>query len=81
MYTEAETGKTKLDFHFSYLNLQFKAFVEDGNTMALEPNVYDALVFNGGILNTTSVLVNMRSFDSSQLPIAMKSFQGTEHWR
>lgn len=68
IYTESGSGKTSLDCHFSYVNLQFEAFVQDGNVMSCEPNVFDALKYCDGIMNSSAYLLNMRSIDTSGLP-------------
>ena len=58
IYTEAQTGRGRLDTHFSYVNLIMKSFVEDGNDIVLEEHILRALSFRGGIAGTTGVLVD-----------------------
>lgn len=68
IYTESGAGKTSLDCHFLYANLQFEAYLQDGNIMGCEPNVFQALKYNDGILHSSAYLLNMRNIDSSGLP-------------
>eukprot|EP00957_Ditylum_brightwellii_P186058 14165766-Ditylum_brightwellii.AAC.1 len=53
IYTEAQTGRGRLDTHFSYLNLVLKAYIEDGNDMVLEEHILSAIAFRGGVTGTT----------------------------
>ena len=39
IFTETQTGRGRLDTHFSYLNLILKVFVEDGNNVMLEEHI------------------------------------------
>ena len=59
IFTEAQTGKGRLDTHFSYLNIVFKSFVADDNDIKTEPDIFRALQFNGGVAGSTAVLVNL----------------------
>ena len=45
MYTEAQTGRGRLDTHFSYLNLILKSFVEDENDILLEEDILEDIYF------------------------------------
>lgn len=65
---EAGAGKTLLDCHFSYVNLQFQAYVEAGNSMTSKPQVFEALTFNGEIVNSSAYLVNMRWINFNAFP-------------
>lgn len=58
IFTEAQTGRGKLDTHFSYLNTVFKSFIEDGNDILTEEHILDALAFNGGVAGTTGILLD-----------------------
>ena len=58
IFTEAQTGKTRLDTHYSFLNEKFKAYVEDDNGILIEDDIVKAISFNGGIDGTTTVLVD-----------------------
>ena len=56
IFTEAQTGKTLLDTHYSFLNKNFQAYVEDYNDILVEDDIVKDISFNGGISGTTSVL-------------------------
>lgn len=58
LFTEAQTGKSRLDTHFSYLNVTMSAFVEDGNDIMTEDGLFEALTYRGGVAGTAVVLVN-----------------------
>ena len=62
IYTEACTGKNRLDTHFSYVNLRLKAYVLDGGDVITESDICEAISHLGGIAGTTAVL-----FDGSEL--------------
>ena len=59
--TEAQTGKSRLDTHFSYVNTQLKSYVEDDNNILTEEDIVKAISFRGGIAGTTAVLVDATS--------------------
>ena len=63
IFTEAQTGRGRLDTHFSFVNIVLKSFVEDGNNIDLEEDIFNALSFKGGIAGATVIL-----FDCSALP-------------
>lgn len=44
-YTEACTGKIRLDTHYSFVNLKLKVYVQDGNNVTTEKDIVDALLF------------------------------------
>eukprot|EP00957_Ditylum_brightwellii_P203889 15336682-Ditylum_brightwellii.AAC.1 len=54
IYTEAQTGRGRLDTHFSYMNLKIKSFLEDGNDVLVEKDIIRALSFQGGVAGTTA---------------------------
>ena len=62
VFTEAQTGRGRLDTYFSYINLVLKSFVEDDNDMTLEEHIIQALGFRGGIAGTTGFLLNCSNF-------------------
>eukprot|EP00957_Ditylum_brightwellii_P100627 7670379-Ditylum_brightwellii.AAC.1 len=49
IYPEAQTGRGRLDTHFSYLTLVLKSYVEDGNDAVLEDHILNAIAFCGGV--------------------------------
>ncbi len=59
--SEAQKGKTRLDCHFSYVGLQFRKFVQARNDILTEVDIFAALKFDGGIRDTTAILLDMRS--------------------
>jgi len=65
IYFEAGTGKTALDGHFSYLNVKIKSFVQAGNDVTTPAQLFDALSFDGGIANSSVVLLNLSKLKST----------------
>ena len=49
--TEAQTGKSKLDVHFSFLNIKFKSFIEDDNYIVVED-----MFLNKGLTTTMTCM-------------------------
>ena len=58
IFTEAQTGCGILDTHFSYVNIVLKSYVEDGNDIDMEEDIFKALSYHHGIAGTTVVLVD-----------------------
>ena len=56
-FTEAQTGRGRLDTHFSYINIILRSYVEDGHNIDLEEDIVRALSYRGGLSGTTVVLV------------------------
>ena len=75
IFTEAQTGRGRLDTHFSYLNVKFSSYVEDGNDMTTEQHIFQALAHNGGIAGTTSVLLDASRLVGKLLNKKFKSQQ------
>lgn len=73
IFTEAQTGRGRLDTHFSYINLVLKAFVEDGNDITLEDHVFEALSFQEGIAGTAVLLYNCSNLPQKILKKKFKS--------
>ena len=71
IYTEAQTGRGRLDTHFSYINIMLKSYVEDGHNIDLEEDIVKALSYRGGIAGTTVVLVDASDLTGTTL---QKSF-------
>ena len=61
MYTEACTGKNRLDSHFSFVNLTLTGYLMDGGNICNEDDIYAALCHQGGIRGSTTIL-----FDGAQ---------------
>ena len=66
-YTEACTGKFRLDTHFSYLNLKLKVYVVDGDNIRTEDNIYTAMTFENGLAGTVAILFDGNSLNGSVL--------------
>ena len=64
IFTEAQTGRGRLDTHFSFVN----SYVADGNDIATENDIFKAMQFNGGIAGCDVLLLNL-----SKLPKPPKS--------
>ena len=62
VYTEACTGKNRLDTHFSFVNILLRSYVMDGNNVVTEADIYQGLCHNGGIKGSTTIL-----FDGASL--------------
>ena len=58
IFTEAQTGKTRLDTHYSFLNKHFQAYVEDDNDILIEDDIVRAISFNGSFYGTTAVILD-----------------------
>ena len=58
IFTEAQTGRGRLDTHFSYINIMLRSYVEDGHNIDLEEDIVKALSYRGGLAGTTVVLVD-----------------------
>jgi hypothetical protein len=59
MFNEAQTGKSRLDTHFSYLNIHFKSYIASKNDLTCEDHIFDALQYRDGIAGTTAVLCEL----------------------
>ena len=75
VYTEAQTGKGKLDTHFSFVNTLFESYVEDGNDILTENDIYNSLTFQNGIMGTTAILIDGSLLSSNNKIIIGKSFK------
>lgn len=75
IYTEAQTGKGKLDTHFSYVNTLFESYVEDGNDILTEKDIYLSLKFQGGIKGSTSILIDGSLLSANNKVLQGKSFK------
>jgi hypothetical protein len=64
IYTEAGTGKGRLDTHFSFVNIVFRSYIEGGDDIRTERQIYEALCHSGGLMGSTAILV-----DGSQLGV------------
>lgn len=63
MFFEAQTGKTSLDTHFSYAGLVMVRFAREVRPVKNYSDVFDALASEGGILRTTTVLIEFANGD------------------
>jgi hypothetical protein len=77
IYTEACTGKNRLDTHFSFVNLKMKAYVLDGNAILTEKDICKAIAHDGGIAGTTAVLFNGEALEGPVLK-GNKQFKGSK---
>lgn len=57
-FTEDQTGRERLDTHFSIINLILKSYVEVGNDVVLEEYTLAAISFCGGAAVTTGMLLD-----------------------
>ena len=62
IFIETQTGKTRLDTQYSFINKKIQAYVEDDNGILAEDDIMKAISFNGGISGTTDVLVDTANF-------------------
>jgi hypothetical protein len=58
IYNEAQTGKGRLDTHFSFVNIIFRSYIESENNILTEQDIYDALCHNGGLMGSIALLVD-----------------------
>jgi hypothetical protein len=58
IFTEAQTGKSRLDTHFSYVNLQLTKYINAGHDILTESDIQAAMSFQDGIAGTTSILLD-----------------------
>jgi hypothetical protein len=58
-YTEAQTGKSFLDTHFSFVNRQLHKAIVRGGSFLNPDELYDSLTEGGGIKATTTLLVEI----------------------
>lgn len=73
IYTEAQTGRGRLDTHFSYLNLIIKSYVEDGNDVVLEEDIVKAMSFRGGVAGMSAILLNLENLPKAAISKKFKS--------
>lgn len=74
IYTEAQTGKGKLDTHFSFVNVLFDSYVEDGNDILTERDIFRALTFQGGIMGSSAILMDGSTISSNK-KVLKKAFK------
>lgn len=79
IFTEAQTGRGKLDTHFSYLNKVFKSFVEDGNNILIEEDILEALAFDDGVAGTTGILLDCSKLTGEAISKKFKSKKVKSH--
>jgi len=72
IYTEAQTGKGRLDTHFSFLNTQFLSF---GTDMTTETDIFKALCFQGGLVGTTAILLDAQNLGTGKVLQNSKEFK------
>lgn len=65
--TEAQTGRGRLDTHFSYVNIVLPSYVENGFDKNLEDDIANTIAHRGGIACTFFVLVNASKFKGQAL--------------
>lgn len=69
LYTEACTGKGRIDTHLSHLNLKLKAYIINGNDIRAEDDIYTVIPFEGGLVGTSEIL-----FDGSNSILQSEKF-------
>ena len=62
IFTEAQTGKTRLGTHYSFINKTNKLYVVDDNDILIEDDIVKAIILNGGISGITAFLVGAENF-------------------
>ena len=78
IFTEAHTGKKRLDNHYSFLNKKLQAYVEDDNNILIDDDIVKAISFNLGIGGTTAVLIGA---DSIFGKMSFKNYLKNKYWR
>jgi hypothetical protein len=75
VFTEAQTGKTALDAHFSYVQQRLNRYVQqDGAVVATCVDIYTALQSWGGIAGATTARVDFK--DYTPLDVSKKTIAG-----
>ncbi|KAE8876020.1 hypothetical protein PF007_g18053 [Phytophthora fragariae] len=74
MNTEAPTGRDMLDAHFSFWNRKMDTFVRKDNAIQTPDDLYSALTDEGGVANTTTLLLGVDSLKASLFNNAKSSF-------
>lgn len=67
IYTEAQTGRGRLDTHFSYVNVILRSYVEDRFDTAIEDDIAKAIAHRNGIAGTAAVLINASALEGPAL--------------
>lgn len=73
IFTEAQTGRGRLDTHFSYVNTVLRSYVEDGHDINLEEDIVKALSHRGGIAGTHAVLLDATWLSGKALSKSFKA--------
>ena len=76
IYTEACTGKGRIDTHFAFVNLALMRYVLDGNNITTEDEIYKALSSNDGLACSTTILLDGSNLEGPVLK-NNKSFKAT----
>lgn len=73
IYTEAQTGRGRLDTNFSYVNVVLKSYVEDGFDIDIEDDIAKDIAHRNEIGGTTSVLLDARGLEGKALQKSFKA--------
>lgn len=76
LFTEAQTGRGRLDTHFSYINVFLKGYVENDKIVTREEHIFQALSYNEGIAGTTVTLLDCKGFPKGSC--ITKKFKSTK---
>lgn len=67
IFTEAQSGRERLDTRFSYVNFILKEFIEERSVIILDENIVHALSFCGGVAETKAVLLDTAYFPGAAI--------------
>ena len=60
---EACTNKGRVDGHFAYTNIVINSYVEDGNDVTTEEQLFEGYKFRGGMKGSTAILIDAKGLD------------------
>ena len=68
---EAYTGKDFIDTHFSFINRRLEAYVNNGNNVTTQQEIFEALSWKNGLAGTTTYVLDFTGLSS--LPYVQKT--------
>ena len=76
IFTEAQTGKGRLDTHFAYVMMILYSYIWDGNDIETEEDIFKAFSSRSAIRGTVAILLDVAGLNG---PTLKKKTQG-KHW-
>jgi hypothetical protein len=72
IFTEAQTGKTQLDTHFSYVQKHLKSVVDSGRDILLPIDIFNAYKCFNGIAGTSAILFEVQPLSNLSIKVKPK---------